>query len=368
MSDYGFVEEEEEEEFSEKPPEASFAEYDPTGEVFSEDVDEQAPEAIEEEDDIAEMTADELERARSAIRDSQVSADKLMHASKTLEGLVFGVTREDENSLSATEFEILDARSKLQIHRLFGARRSIRRAEKNLKLLEKDIMELRRNIAMLNRLLKEKTINEAEIGTILRSLHTATGAAELGEVGQAAFEVEHLIEGLVENDRSALNPFFFRRFWMGIDTRWPAGSDNGILMLRIVNDGERPIPEMRLEPPVPRGWSSEPSFIDVPAIRPGGFLPVRFSLIPNEPLTSDTRPLYRKLSIQTGYDMRAGDIDCVIRVQNRSMATLSDVLITPWMPPGFTITAAPVIRRLEPDEIGVIRIPLQIEMGDGGDF
>ena len=368
MSDYDL--EEQEEEFSEVAPEASFAEYDPTGEAVPEyeDEQEQGPEPIEEEEDVAEMTADELERARSAIRDSQVSADKLMHASKTLEGLVFGVTREDENSLSATEFEIVDARSKLQIHRLFGARRSIRRAEKNLKLLEKDIMELRRNIAMLNRLLQEKTINEAEIATILRSLHTATGAAELGEVGQAAFEVEHLIEGLVEDDRSALNPFLFRHFWMGIDTRWPAGSDNGILMLRIVNDGERPIPEMRLEPPVPRGWSSEPAFIDVPAIRPGGFLPVRFSLIPDEPLSSGTRPLYRKLSIQTGYDMRAGDIDCVIRVQNRSMANISDVLITPWMPPGFTIAAAPVIRRLEPDEIGVIRIPLQIEMGDGGDY
>jgi hypothetical protein len=50
------------------------------------------------------------------------------------------------------------------------------------------------------------------------------------------------------------------------------------------------------------------------------------------------------------------------------MANISDVLITPWMPPGFTIAAAPVIRRLEPDEIGVIRIPLQIEMGDGGDY
>lgn len=364
MSDYGF----EEEELSDEAPESSFAEYDPTGDMTPDDVGEQVPEPVEEDDDIGEMTADELERARSAIRDSQVSADKLMHASKTLEGLVFGVTRDDENSLTSTEFEIVDARSKLQIHRLFGARKSIRRAEKNLKLLEKDIMELRRNIAMLNRLLQEKTINEAEIATILRSLHTATGAAEHGEVGQAAFEVEHLIEGLVENDRSALNPFFFRHFWMGIDTRWPAGSDNGILMLRIVNDGERPIPEMRLEPPVPRGWKSEPAFIDVPAIRPGGFLPVRFSLIPDEPLSSGERPLYRKLSIQTGYDMRAGDIDCVIRVQNRSMANLNDIMIMPWMPPGFTIAAAPVIRRLEPDEIGVIRIPLQIEMGDGGDF
>ena len=35
-------------------------------------------------------------------------------------------------------------------------------------------------------------------------------------------------------------------------------------MIRLVNDGDRPIPEMRLEPPVPRGWVAEPKSIDLP--------------------------------------------------------------------------------------------------------
>ena len=51
MSDYDL--EEKEEEFSEVAPEASFAEYDPTGEAVPEYEDEQGPEPIEEEEDVA---------------------------------------------------------------------------------------------------------------------------------------------------------------------------------------------------------------------------------------------------------------------------------------------------------------------------
>ena len=325
-------------------------------------------EALPDEEDLNTVSAAELERARSAIRDSQVSADRLMNASRTLDSLVFGVTRDEDSSISATEFEIIDAKSKLELHRLSGAKRSIKRAERNLKNLEKDIKELRKNIALLNRLIKDKTIQEAEIETLLRGLQSATGAAEGGEVAQAAFEVEHLIDGLVEHERSSLNPFLFRKFWMGIDTRWPAGSDGGVLMIRLVNDGDRPIPEMRLEPPVPRGWVAEPKSIDLPAIRPGGFLPIRFNITPEERFARDSMPLYRKLSIQTGYEMNHGDVTCVVRVHNRTMDNLNDILVVPWMPPGFNTASVPVIRRLAADEVGVIRMPLYIEMGEGGDF
>ena len=40
----------------------------------------------------------------------------------------------------------------------------------------------------------------------------------------------------------------------------------------------------------------------------------------------------------------------------------------PWTPPGFNTASVPVIRRLAADEVGVIRMPLYIEMGEGGDF
>ena len=195
----------------------------------------------------------DLEDARRVIRDSQTSADRLIRASRELEHIVYGVSAGD-TSLSATEYDIVDARSSLEQHKLFRARRSVRRAEKALQTVEEDVVELRRNIAMLHRLLKEKTLTEAELEIILRRLRNATGAAEIGEVGYAADEVEQLIGDLVVDSAVALNPFLFRNFWMGVDTRWPAGGDTGVMIVRICNDGTRPIPELRLAPPIPSGW------------------------------------------------------------------------------------------------------------------
>ena len=102
----------------------------------------------------------DLEDARRVIRDSQTSADRLIRASRELEHIVYGVSAGD-TSLSATEYDIVDARSSLEQHKLFRARRSVRRAEKALQTVEEDVVELRRNIAMLLRLLKEKPLTEA---------------------------------------------------------------------------------------------------------------------------------------------------------------------------------------------------------------
>ena len=95
----------------------------------------------------------DLEDARRVIRDSQTSADRLIRASRELEHIVYGVSR-DESSLAATEFDIIEARTSLEQHQLMRASRSVRRAEKALSSLEEDVVDLRRNIAMLNRLLK----------------------------------------------------------------------------------------------------------------------------------------------------------------------------------------------------------------------
>ena len=327
-------------------------------------VEEEVAETETEEE--ATVSSKDLESARSAIRESQVGADRLMKASRELEHLVFGVSS-GESSMSSTEFDIMDARKHLEQHKLFRASSSVRRAEKALKTLEADVVELRRNIAMLNRLLKEKTIAEAEVEIILRRLRNATSAAEIGDVGFAAVEVEELIGDLVVDSASALNPFLFRHFWLGVDTRWPAGGEKGVLMLRIVNDGERPLPEMRLEPPVPSGWECEPKFMDVPSIRPGGFLPVRFDIIPGSKHSREEIPLSRKLAIQTGYEIRSGQVSIIVRTQNRSMETLRDIILKPWMPPGYTTEVVPLIERLAPDEVGTIRMPLSIDMGDGGE-
>ena len=313
-----------------------------------------------------EVEGTDLEDARRAIRDSQTSADRLIRASRELEHIVHGVSSED-SSLSATEFDIDDARKSLEQHKLFRARRSVRRAEKALSVVESDVVELRRNIAMLNRLLKEKTLNEAEIEVILRRLRNATGAAELGDVGYAADEVEQLIGDLVVDSAVALNPFLFRKFWMGIDTRWPAGGETGVMIVRICNDGSRPIPEMRLAPPIPSGWQCVPSSIDIPILRPGDVVLIRFEIKPGLRFALDEIPLSRKISIQTAYDVNAGKINVTMRVQNRSMESIRDILLQPWMPPGYKAEVLPLVERLSPDEIGVVNMPLVIDMGVGGE-
>ena len=317
-------------------------------------------------DDEYDVGVNDLEDARKAIRDSQSSADRLIRASRELEHIVYGVSS-DDSSLAATEYDIVDARSSLEQHKLYRAKRSVKRAEKALSTVEADVIELRRNIAMLNRLLKEKTLTEAELEIILRRLRNATGAAELGDVGYAADEVEQLIGDLVVDSAVALNPFLFRNFWMGVDTRWPAGGDSGVMIVRICNDGSRPIPEMRLAPPVPIGWQCAPASIDLPILRPGDVVLIRFEVKPGLRFGLDEIPLSRKLAIQTGYAVSAGQVSVTIRVQNRSMETVRDLLLQPWMPPGYKSEVLPLVEKLSPDETGVVVMPLVIDMGDGGE-
>jgi hypothetical protein len=219
---------------------------------------------------------------------------------------------------------------------------------------------------MLNRLLKEKTLTEAELEVILRRLRNATGAAEVGDVGFASGEVEQLIGDLVVDSAVALNPFLFRNFWMGVDTRWPAGGETGVMIVRICNDGTRPIPEMRLAPPAPVGWECAPASIDLPILRPGDVVLIRFEVKPGLRFGLDEIPLSRKLAIQTGYEVSAGQVSVTIRVQNRSMETVRDLLLQPWMPPGYKSEVLPLVEKLSPDEIGVVVMPLVIDMGDGG--
>ena len=239
--------------------------------------------------------------------------------------------------------------------------------KKTLSAVESDVKDLRRNIAMLNRLLKEKTLKEAELEVILRRLRNATGAAEIGEVGYAAEEVEQLIGDLVVDSAVALNPFLFRNFWMGVDTRWPAGGETGVMIIRICNDGTRPMPEMRLAPPVPDGWQCAPESIDLPIMRPGDVILVRFEVKPGLRFSLDEIPLSRKIAIQTGYEIAAGQVMVTMRVQNRSMETIRDLMLQPWLPPGYKAESIPLVEKLSPDEIGVISMSLTIDLGDGGE-
>ena len=291
---------------------------------------------------------------------------RIMSASRNLDSIVESVVQSDTNSLAATEVDIMEAKKYLSLHKLKRAKMSVRKAEQALVTLEEDVLYLRRSIAMLHRLLKEKKIDTIEAENILLGLRKATSNAEVGDVGQAATEIEFLVDDLIGGNTSTLNPFFFRHFWLGVDTRWPAGGDTGVLLVRLINDGPIAMPAMRLSPPVPEGWVSEPHSVDLPIIAPGGNLPLRFDIKSMGRYGADEMPLSRKLAVSTGYEMRSGEIMVTIRAQNRSMEPLADIILTPWLPPGYTTAKVPFVERLSPDEVAMIRMPLTIDMGTGG--
>jgi hypothetical protein len=291
---------------------------------------------------------------------------RIMSASRNLDSIVESVVQSDTNSLAATEVDIMEAKKYLSLHKLKRAKMSVKKAEQALVTLEEDVLYLRRSIAMLHRLLKEKKIDTIEAENILLGLRKATSNAEVGDVGQAATEIEFLVDDLIGGNTSTLNPFFFRHFWLGVDTRWPAGGDTGVLLVRLINDGPIAMPAMRLSPPVPEGWVSEPHSVDLPIIAPGGNLPLRFDIKSMGRYGADEMPLSRKLAVSTGYEMRSGEIMVTIRAQNRSMEPLSDIILTPWLPPGYTTAKVPFVERLSPDEVAMIRMPLTIDMGTGG--
>ena len=313
----------------------------------------EAPEEIIESIAASEATITEVE-------------NRIMSATRDLDSLVQGVVQQDSNSLAATEIDIMEAKKYLTMHKLKRAKLSVKKAEKALVTLEEDVLYLRRSIAMLHRLLKEKKIDRIEAENILLGLRKATSAAEIGDVGQAATEIEFLVDDLIGGNTSTLNPFFFRHFWLGVDTRWPAGGDTGVLLVRLINDGPIAMPAMRLSPPVPEGWLSIPSSVDLPIIAPGGNLPLRFDIKSEGRYGADEIPLSRKLAVSTGYEMRSGEIMVTIRAQNRSMEPLTDIILSPWLPPGYTTAEVPFVERLSPDEVAVIRMPLTIDMGTGG--
>ena len=291
---------------------------------------------------------------------------RIMSASRDLDSIVQSVVQSDTNSLAATEVDIMEAKKYLSLHKLKRAKVSVKKAEQALVTLEEDVLYLRRSIAMLHRLLKEKKIDSIEAENILLRLRNATSNAEVGDVGQAATEIEFLVDDLIGGNTSTLNPFFFRHFWLGVDTRWPAGGDTGVLLVRLINDGPIAMPAMRLSPPVPDGWVSEPHSVDLPIIAPGGNLPLRFDIKSMGRYGADEIPLSRKLAVSTCYEMRSGEIMVSIRAQNRSMEPLADIILTPWLPPGYTTAKVPFVERLSPDEVAMIRMPLTIDMGTGG--
>ena len=275
------------------------------------------------------------------------------------------VTDVDNKSLVETEFEVQQAKISLQDQRVLSANKSLNVAENHLSAIEEDVQRLRRSIALLHRLLRDPEILRGELEKILTGLRNATAAAEIGEVSMAATEVEYLVEDLVGGTSATVNPFLFRNFWLSLTTKWAQGSTNGVLIVNILNDSNRPLPSMRLSPPVPDGWSVDPQWIDIPRLPPNGYLFLKFAVRPNVMPTGDTEILDNKLSIATGYRVRQGTVNVSLRGENKGMEDLHNVLISPWLPPSFIAASVPKIRHLPSGGTAHIRMPIAIDFGQG---
>ena len=115
------------------------------------------------------------------------------------------------------------------------------------------------------------------------------------------------------------------------------------------------MPAMRLSPPVPEGWSSihhRLIYLSLPQV----VISTSFDIKSEGRYGADEIPLSRKLAVSTGYEMRSGEIMVTIRAQNRSMEPLTDIILSPWLPPGYTTAKVPC-GTIIPDEVAVIRMP-----------
>ena len=186
---------------------------------------------------------------------------------------------------------------------------------------------------MLHRLLVHKHITLEEAERILFKLREATSAAEVGDIRASTEEVEDLLEDAIGGNTSTLNPFLFRHFWMGVDTRWPAGGETGVLLVRIINDGPIPMPMLRLKPPVPEGMDGHSGQRGFAHHCAGGNIPLRFDIQPDYRISSEDVPLTRKLSVATAYEMRSGEITVTMRsksLDGTAFRSASDALDSLW--------------------------------------
>jgi len=320
------------------------------------------------EDDLDEFVEDSNEdvTASGMNQEATMRIHQLMRTTgQAVANVVRQVTEEDNKSLVETEFEVQQAKISLQDQRVLTANKSLNVAEKNLTDIEEDVQRLRRSIALLHRLLRDPEILRGELEKILMGLRNATAAAEIGEVSMAATEVEYLVEDLVGGTSATLNPFLFRNFWFSLTTKWGQGSSQGVLIVNILNDSNRPLPSMRLSPPVPEGWTVDPKWIDIPRLPPNGYLFLKFAVRPNVMPSGDTEILDNKLSVSTGYRVRQGTVNVSMRVENKGMEDLHNVLISPWLPPSFIAASVPKIRHLPSGGTAHIRMPIAIDFGQG---
>lgn len=243
------------------------------------------------------------------------------------------------------------------------ARRSIRQARHDIDELKAQVGRMHRSIGMLHTIIRERSTTENELVDVLLTMKTAETLILRGAFDEASLQLERLVEHLLINS-AALNPFIFYEFWMGVEARWDIGSDNGQLLVRVENTSPGLLPGFNVKAPVPPNWRSSPPSLAIIALNPGESCDLLFNITPSAMAAirevGAPGSLQERLSIQSGYNLTQQGLTIDCRVENKTAETMTDVLVTPWVPPGWKTNSWPFIRTLEPKQVEFVTIYLDL--------
>jgi len=244
------------------------------------------------------------------------------------------------------------------------AKKNIQQAREDIGILGIHIGKMQRAIRMLHSLMRDRSTSEDELLDILLTMKTAETLIMRSAFDESALQLERLIEHLLANS-AALNPFIFFQFWMGVEARWEGNSDQGQLLVRIENTSNVVIPGFNINAPVPPNWRALPATQSFERLQPGESADLVFIITPSAMASirefGAPGSLQEKLNVQTGYDLRPDGLRMTCRVENASDEVMNDVLLVPWIPPGWSSKSWPFFRYLPPKSVEVSTLDLELK-------
>ncbi|MDP6662069.1 MAG: hypothetical protein QF760_02045 [Candidatus Thalassarchaeaceae archaeon] len=217
---------------------------------------------------------------------------------------------------------------------------------------------LGRSLSTLNRHLNElgELSDTEDIAlTLVRQGRKSLGKDDLQSAAES-FEKAITALGPVAVTEAA-SPFLVNNFFLSIGTKWPEGHGYGLMVVTLENLGDNNIAPMRMDPPVPFGWSATPRMTEIPEIPPEGFIEIGIEIRPSGAFPQ-TALLGTSISVTTGYLVNYGDVEVQIRVENRTPKAMEGLLLDPWMPEGFETMRLPLVENLGPGD--VVHVPVEV--------
>jgi hypothetical protein len=121
-----------------------------------------------------------------------------------------------------------------------------------------------------------------------------------------------------------------------------------------------------MKAPTPPNWRASPPTQIIPRLAPGESAKLLFNIIPSAMASirdiGAPGSLQENLSIITGYTLSTHGLTMDTRVENKTTEKMTEVLIMPWIPPGWTTNSWPYIRVLSPKQVEYVAISLQTKI------